>query len=149
MHPDISGKVSWFNSYLNGSSFNVSWKGYTSSCHPLPTQVPHGSVLGHLLFTMYYTSLGPIINSYGLLYHCYVDDTHFYMPFSPDDPTVSGQICASLTSSPVHFLDSYILPDIEPRLKCTLIQTQLTCIGKVKHWCWGTAHQGNNRIVCM
>src|SRR4029434_8772454 len=78
----ISGKAhSWFESYLTGRSFNVSWQGQLS--------LPHGSVMGPLRFAIYTTSLGPIIRSHGFSYHCYADDTQLFLSFPPEDTTVS------------------------------------------------------------
>src|SRR4029434_6312310 len=71
----ISGNAhSWFESYLTGRSFNVSWQCQLSVPHRLTTGVPQGSVMRPLLFAIYTTSLGPIIRSHGFSYHCYADD---------------------------------------------------------------------------
>src|SRR4029434_10535371 len=87
----ISGNVhSWFESYLTGRSFNVSWQGQLSVPHHLTTAVPQGSVMGPLLFAIYTTSLGPIIRSHGFSYHCYADDTQLFLSFPPEDTTVSA-----------------------------------------------------------
>src|SRR4029434_11105516 len=80
---------SWFESYLTGRSFNVSWQGQLSVPQRLTTGVPQGSVMGPLLFAIYTTSLGPIIRSHVFSYHCYADDTQLFLSFPPEDTTVS------------------------------------------------------------
>ncbi len=86
----------WFESYLTGRSFRVAWGGEVSKAHQLVTGVPQGSVLGPLLFSTYTTSLGPIMQAHGFSYHCYADDTHLYLSFQPDDPTVAARISGCL-----------------------------------------------------
>ncbi len=74
----------------------MAWGGEVSTEHHLVTGAPLGSVLGPLFFSTYTTSLSPIIQASGFSYHCYADDTQFYLSFRPDDPTGAAQVSGCL-----------------------------------------------------
>lgn len=78
----IDGTVlSWFNSYLKGRSNAVSINQNVSASSETTFGVPQGSVLGPTLFTIYTMPLSSIIESHGLKYHFYADDTQIYLGF--------------------------------------------------------------------
>ncbi len=94
----ISGTVLlWFESYLSDRSFRVSWRGEVSKSQLLATGVTQGSVLGPLLFSIYMSSLGSVIQKHSFSYHCNADDTQLYFSFQPDDPPVAAHIAACLS----------------------------------------------------
>ena len=58
---------------------------------PFNTQA-WGQVLRTALFAVYTISLGPVIYLQSSSCHCYADDTQLYMPFPPNDPSVSPHL---------------------------------------------------------
>uniref|UniRef100_A0A674DUK9 Reverse transcriptase domain-containing protein n=1 Tax=Salmo trutta TaxID=8032 RepID=A0A674DUK9_SALTR len=79
----ISGAAhAWIASYLTGRSYQVAWRESVSA--------------PRVLFSLYTKSLGSVISSHGLSYHCYADDTKLIFSFPPSDNQVANRISACL-----------------------------------------------------
>ena len=86
----ISGTaLTWFHSYLADRTQRVFVNGASSTDTPLTCGVPQGSVLGPILFSLYTSQLGKIIEDHGISRKLYADDTELYRSFRPD-PSASA-----------------------------------------------------------
>ena len=80
----FSGTVlSWFKSYLTNRSQRVVINNTISTSQPLAHGVPQGSVLGPLLFILYFAPLQDIIRSHDLDCMMYADDSQIYITIQP------------------------------------------------------------------
>ena len=76
-HYGIPGcALEWFRSYLSDSKQYVSVNGKSSSLLTVSCGVPHGSVLGPLLFLVYINDLPNA--SKKLTFYLFADDTNIY-----------------------------------------------------------------------
>ncbi len=75
--------LQWLNSYLTGRTQAVAVRGVESKNRNLIYGVPQGSVLGPELFKDYIAPLADLIQSYGVSFHGYADDTQLYVTFKP------------------------------------------------------------------
>src|SRR6218665_4009034 len=75
--------LSWLESYIKGRTQSVHLFGEETSPRLVTCGVPQGSVLGPLLFVLYTADLERIIETHGLLHHCYADDTQLYFFCDP------------------------------------------------------------------
>ena len=82
----ISGlPLTWLESYLADQDQFVRIEGDSSRKLPCEFGVLQGSVLGPMLFTLYVSPVGDVIERLGLHHHQYADDTQLYVSFKTSD----------------------------------------------------------------
>ena len=73
----------WLDSYLSNRKQAVTVRGIGSEKRTLKYGVPQGSVLGPELFKDYASPLSSLIQSFGVSFHGYADNTQLYITFVP------------------------------------------------------------------
>ena len=93
----VRGKAfSWFQSYLEGRSQQISINGTLSKKFDLNCGVPQGSCLGPLLFTIYVSKLFDIIKLHLPSAHMYADDTQLYLSFKSSDNATEAEAVSAI-----------------------------------------------------
>ncbi len=90
----LSGMVHiWFRSYLEGRGYYASIGEHKSQWTSMTCGVPHGSILGPLLFSLFLLPLSEIMRKNQIAYHSYADDTQIYLALSPNDYSPIDSLC--------------------------------------------------------
>ena len=76
--------LQWFSPYLTDRTHYVSLSNHCSAFAHVYSDVPRGSVLGAMLFTMYIKPLSAIIDSHSIIHHSFADDLQLQMSAPPD-----------------------------------------------------------------
>ena len=121
----IKGTVlAWLRSYLTSRKQFVDINKCKSSQRLLERGVPHGSVLGPLLYVLYTSPLADITKRYNLEYHFYADDTQLYVAFKIDclDKMVE---CKTTIEQCVRDLDNWMVIN---KLKLNQDKTEVVLI---------------------
>jgi len=79
------GASSWLRSYLTDRQQFVKLGDHSSTTAQCASGVPQGSVLGPLLFTAYVSPVRELIESHGVSYHQFADDTHLLVAMNVTD----------------------------------------------------------------
>ena len=121
--------LKWLRSYLTERTQTVKIKDVKSREHTLKCGVPQGSVLGPLLFTMYTSSLGELIQRHGIKYHLYADDTQLYLDVDPHCKTDIKDSLDKLKKCLIE-IRSWM---IENCLKLNEEKTEILILGTAQH----------------
>ena len=113
--------LQWFQSYLSHRAQFVKVNGLSSDHHFLQLDVPQGSVLELLLYSIYTPSLGDITRSHGLNFHFYADDTQLHITFKSSSLLDRDSSISSLTAC-VNNIDSWMLCN---KLKLNMDETEM------------------------
>ena len=122
----VSGSVlGWLSSFLTDRRNFVSLGdgvGKDSLVSPMTSGVPQGSTLGPLLFSLFVSPIGKVVEDCGGDYHQYADDTQLYMRLAP------GLDCARTLSKCV---DSVAIWFLQNGLKLNPSKTESIIFGTV------------------
>ena len=77
--------LQWFTSFLKDRTHYISLSNHCCSKTPAQSGVPQGSVLGHILFTMYIKPLSAIIDSHSIKHHTFSDAKQLQTSAPPDE----------------------------------------------------------------
>ncbi len=101
-------QLKWFKSFLSNKSFSVSLGARSSSMARLTCGVPQGLILAPLLFSLYMLPLGSTMSKFGVLYHCYADDTQLYIPIQHRDSLAFKRLEAFLQEIKVWLTNYFV-----------------------------------------
>ena len=114
--------LDWFVSYLSDRKQKVTIMDCLSSPAEVACGVPHGSVLGPLLFTLYSTPLSYVIQRHNVKHHLYADNTQIYLSLSLKNPDISLEILTKCLQDMSSWMSSR-------KLKLNLDKTEFLLIG--------------------
>ena len=95
----IEKALDWIKSYLTGRCQRIRLGDCLSSKADLKFDIPQGSVLGPLLFTLYTTPLSSMIFEHAIPHHLYSDDSQLYVSFASGDSAAASNDLQSCMAS--------------------------------------------------
>ena len=119
----IDGAVpSWIKSFIHERTQLIVVAGHESSQSAINCGVPHGSVLGTILFLLYTVDVTMITHKHGLDAHSYADGTQLHFDYKPNS-------CSSWLPRLALCNDEIDKWMSANRLKLNAIKTQLIWLG--------------------
>ena len=106
--------LAWLTSYLTNRTQTVCMGSVSSDSSCCVSGVPHGSVLGPLLFSLYISPVGQIVSDHGISHQQYADDAQLYIGLRRSDTTKSVdrlEACLSALRSWLCFNGLCLNPD--------------------------------------
>ena len=91
--------LNWIATYLTDRSQYIRIDKHSSDMFKCPHGVPQGSVLGPLLFGLYFAPISNIMIAHGVSFHQYADDTQLYIGASPSNVQAIGDIVNDCTKA--------------------------------------------------
>ncbi len=82
-----------FRSNLEGRGYYVSIGEHTSKWTSMTSQLPQGSILAPLLFSLYMLPMSQIMRKNQIAYHSYADETQIDLALSPNDYSPIDSLC--------------------------------------------------------
>ena len=89
----------WIATYLTDHSQYIRIDKHSSDRFKCPHGVPQGSVLGPLLFGLYFAPISNIMIAHGVSFHQYADDAQLYIGASPSNVQAIGDIVNDCTKA--------------------------------------------------
>ena len=91
--------LAWIESYLSNRFQFVKLGRHSSTTTKCDSGVPQGSVLGPLLFVIYVSPVGDVIDGLGMRHHQYADDTQLYIAVGSKITSNSMSLIENCTSA--------------------------------------------------
>ncbi len=130
---DISGRaLAWFKSYLSDRHRFIAVNEEISYRSQVQYGVPHGSVLGPLLFKLYMLQLRNIIRKHGVSFHCYADDTQLYISSRPGETHQIEKLLECIVDIKNWMTNNFLLLNSE-KTEVLNIRPKTSTVNKLEH----------------
>jgi len=88
----------WLQSYLEGRTQFIKMGQHESHATEVDVGVPQGSVLGPLLFAVYYSPVADVITHHSIQYHKYTDEMQLHLTMCADNTPAGLSVLAECTT---------------------------------------------------